>query len=482
MQERSWNLDNSYARLSSHFFSMVQLKKTNKAQLVLFNTPLAEKLNLPTDDFLLPSYLSANIILPGSTPIAQAYAGHQFGHFNMLGDGRALLLGEQINLKGERFDLHLKGSGPTPYSRRGDGRATLSAMLREYLYSEAMHGLNIPTSRSLAVVKTGEDIYREDIHKGAVLTRIASSHLRVGTFEYAAHIRDEIAVKELLDYTIARHYSHLKDEPNQALAFLNEVMNRQIVLIVDWMRVGFIHGVMNTDNMSIAGETIDYGPCAFMNGYDPATVFSSIDTSGRYAFGNQPGITHWNLGCLASALLSAIDPIKEKAIELAKEQLAMFPKRFDDRWCQMMARKIGFSQSDEATNRLIHSLLDIMKTEQGDYTNVFSYLMEVPVPDDAIYHTEGFKIWKQNREKLINERSMLKTDLIEMMQKENPVYIPRNYLVEEALDKFTQEKDETLFHELLTIMQNPYTFREENKIFQQPPVTGDDCYKTFCNT
>jgi uncharacterized protein YdiU (UPF0061 family) len=482
MQERSWNFDNSYTRLSSHFYSPVETEPTKEAKLILFNHHLAEKLNLPNEEQINPAYLSANAFPPGSSPIAQAYAGHQFGHFNMLGDGRALLIGEQITPHGNRFDIQLKGSGPTPYSRRGDGRATLSAMLREYLYSEAMYGLGISTTRSLAVVKTGEQVIREDIHEGAVLARIAKSHLRVGTFEYAAHIRGEAALKELLDYTIDRHYPHLKEESNPALGLLNEVMNHQIALIVDWMRVGFIHGVMNTDNMSIAGETIDYGPCAFMNRYDPNTVFSSIDTAGRYAFGNQPAIAQWNLGCLASALLSAIDPIKEKAIEIAKEKLAMFPKRFDDRWCQMMARKIGFSQSDEATNRLIHSLLDIMKTEQGDYTNVFSHLMDVPVPDDTIYHSEIFIKWKEKHKQLMNERSLLKTDLIEIMRKENPIYIPKNYLVEDALERFVQQQDDTLFHALITLMKNPYTFKEENRNFQLPPSCGDADYKTFCNT
>jgi uncharacterized protein YdiU (UPF0061 family) len=482
MQERSWNFDNSYTRLSSHFYSPVETEPTKEAKLILFNHHLAEKLNLPTDEQIISKYLSANDFPPGSQPIAQAYAGHQFGHFNMLGDGRALLLGEQINLKGERFDIQLKGSGPTPYSRRGDGRATLSAMLREYLYSEAMHGLGIPTTRSLAVVKTGEEVYREDVHEGAVLTRVATSHLRVGTFEYAAHIRGEAALKELLDYTIDRHYPHLKEESNYALALLNEVMNHQIHLIVEWMRVGFIHGVMNTDNMSIAGETIDYGPCAFMNHYDPTTVFSSIDTGGRYAFGNQPDIAHWNLGCLASALLTAIDSDQEKAIEKAKDLLSDFSKRFDDNWHQMMGRKIGFTESDAIIKSLIHSLLDIMKKEKGDYTNVFSHLMDVPVPDDTIYHSESFIKWKEKREQLMKERSMLKTDLIEMMRKENPIYIPRNYLVEEALERFVQQQDDILFHDLITLMKDPYTLRNENNIFQLPPSCGDADYKTFCNT
>jgi len=482
MQERSWNFDNSYTRLSSHLYSPVETAPTKEAKLILLNDALAEKLNLPSEDLKLPFYLSANAFPPGSNPIAQAYAGHQFGHFNMLGDGRALLIGEQLTPQGNRYDIQLKGSGPTPYSRRGDGRATLSAMLREYLYSEAMHGLGISTTRSLAIVQTGEQVIREDIHEGAVLTRIAKSHLRVGTFEYAAHIRDEDAVKELLNYTIHRHYPHLKEESNYALALLNEVMNQQIALVVEWIRVGFIHGVMNTDNMSIAGETIDYGPCAFMNRYDPATVFSSIDTGGRYAFGNQPAIAHWNLGCLASALLSAIDPVKEKAIELAKEQLGKFSEIFNDAWHQMMARKIGFTASDDNVKRLTHSLLDILKQEQGDYINVFSHLMDVDIPDDSIYHSEIFIKWKASWEELIKERSLLKQDLIEVMRKENPVYIPRNYLIEEALEKFTQEKDEKLFHQLLRLMKDPYIFKEENKYFQQPPLTGDDRYKTFCNT
>lgn len=481
MPERSWNFDNSYTRLSSHFYSSVKTEPTKEAKLILFNDALAEKLNLPTEELKLPFYLSANAFPPGSYPIAQAYAGHQFGHFNMLGDGRALLIGEQLTPQGIRYDIQLKGSGPTPYSRRGDGRATLSAMLREYLYSEAMHGLGIPTTRSLAVVKTGEQVIREDLHEGAVLTRIAQSHLRVGTFEYAAHLRDEAAVQELLHYTIERHYNDLKNESNPALALLHEVMNRQIDLIVDWMRVGFIHGVMNTDNMSISGETIDFGPCAFMNQYDPATVFSSIDRTGRYAFGNQPGIAHWNLGCLASALLSSINPDKEKAIELAKELLAQFPERFRKKWYAMMGNKIGLTDPDSSDQTYIDELLEIMKEEHADYTNLFLHLMEINVPNEPIYQSPSFLNWKSKWYECVHT-SENRMESIEKMKKNNPVYIPRNYLVEEALEQFVNNGNDKLYHRILNRMYQPYVFTESDSDLLQPPLQGDKGYRTFCNT
>jgi uncharacterized protein YdiU (UPF0061 family) len=479
-----WNFNHSYITLPENLFSRVQIQKVSKPELVLYNAFLDKILGLGFSDLdndSLAKIFSGQQIPADAYPIAQAYAGHQFGHFNQLGDGRAVLLGEHIAPNEKRYDIQFKGSGITPYSRRGDGQATLSAMLREYLYSEAMHGLGIATTRSLAVVKTGEHVIRQELHEGAVLTRIAASHIRVGTFEYAAHLQGKDTLKALFDYTIQRHFPHLKDAENAALAFLDEVMRGQIALIVEWMRVGFIHGVMNTDNMSIAGETIDYGPCAFMNVYDPATVFSSIDTNGRYAFGNQPSIAHWNLGCLASALLSLIDDNTDAAVEKAKELLQKFTQQLKHAWYQMMGRKTGLINPDESDINMIDALLAIMKKHQADYTNTFCYLMEIPVPDHSFYHQEEWILWKTKwQERIVEKNDPEKTKAA--MKAANPIYIPRNYLVEEALDNFTTKQNSDLFDQLLQRMKKPYQYDEKDHPFQEPPINGDRHYQTFCNT
>lgn len=479
-----FNFNHSYISLPENLFSRVQPQSMAAPQLILYNASVDAELGLEyiqKNNERLADIFSGQQIPADAYPIAQAYAGHQFGHFNQLGDGRAILLGEHIAPNGKRYDIQLKGSGITPYSRRGDGQATLSAMLREYLYSEAMHGLGISTTRSLAVVKTGESVIRQELHEGAILTRVAASHIRVGTFEYAAHLQGKDTLKALFNYTIQRHFPHVKESGNQALTFLDEVMRLQIALIVEWMRVGFIHGVMNTDNMSIAGETIDYGPCAFMNAYDPNTVFSSIDTNGRYAFGNQPSIAHWNLGCLASALLALIDDNTDTAVEKAKSLLQQFPERFRHEWYNMMGRKTGLIITDESDRYLIDELLAIMKKHQADYTNTFCYLMEIPVPDHSMYQTEEFISWKLKRD----ERLTLKNSVEErttIMRSSNPIYIPRNYVVEEALDNFTSDQSSTLFDQILEQMKDPYHYDKKDSILQEPPPHGDTHYQTFCNT
>ena len=479
-----WNFDHSYTTLPENLFSRVQVQKLSKPELILYNASLDKILGLGFSDLdndSLAKIFSGQQIPANAYPIAQAYAGHQFGHFNQLGDGRAILLGEHIAPNEKRYDIQLKGSGITPYSRRGDGQATLSAMLREYLYSEAMHGLGIATTRSLAVVKTGEHVIRQEVNEGAILTRIAASHIRVGTFEYAAHLHGKDTLKALYDYTIQRHFPNLKDAENAALTFLNEVIQLQIELIVEWMRVGFIHGVMNTDNMSIAGETIDYGPCAFMNAYDPATVFSSIDTNGRYAFGNQPSIAHWNLGCLASALLSLIDENTDAAVEKAKELLQKFPQQFQEAWYQMMGRKTGLIDPDESDIYLIDELLTIIKKYKGDYTNTFCYLMNIPVPDHSIYQTEEFISWKLKWDERLTSKNSAESRFT-IMRSSNPIYIPRNYLVEEALENFTTNQDNVLFDQMLQRMRTPYQYDEKDRLLQEPPPHGDAHYHTFCNT
>jgi uncharacterized protein YdiU (UPF0061 family) len=479
-----WNIDNSYSNLPERLFSHVHPQQIDNPSLVLYNQALGNELGLKVSlesNEILAELFSGKKLPPNSKPIAQAYAGHQFGHFNMLGDGRALLIGEQITPDNKRYDIQLKGSGLTPYSRRGDGQATLSAMLREYLYSEAMHGLGIATTRSLAVVKTGEEVVRQELHEGAILTRIASSHIRVGTFEYAAHLQGKDTLRALFDYTIERHYPHLKEKENPALALLTEVMQRQIALITEWMRVGFIHGVMNTDNVSIACETIDYGPCAFMNTYHPDTVFSSIDTKGRYAYGNQPSIAHWNIGCLASALITLIDDNQDTAVVKAKELLQTFPELFRKEWYQMLGRKTGLIDPDDTEKRMIDELLEIMKIHQADYTNLFAHLMNIPVPDHAVYQTQELLAWESKWRERIAERE--NAAIIETtMRKANPIYIPRNYVVEEALDAYAQHQDKTRFNQLLQRMQDPYSYNKKDSELQQPPSKGDTHYQTFCNT
>jgi uncharacterized protein YdiU (UPF0061 family) len=479
-----FQFNHSYITLPENLFSRVDIEKIPTPELILYNSALDTEISLHFADEkneVLAALFSGQQIPEGAYPIAQAYAGHQFGHFNILGDGRAILLGEHIAPNQKRYDIQFKGSGITPYSRRGDGKATLSAMLREYLYSEAMHGLGIPTTRSLAVVKTGEDVIRQEIHAGAVLTRIASSHIRVGTFEYAGRLQEKETIQALFDYTIQRHFPHLKESVHPALAFLNEVMRLQISLIVEWMRVGFIHGVMNTDNMSIAGETIDYGPCSFMNAYHPDTVFSAIDTQGRYAYGNQPAIAQWNLACLAGALLKLIDDDQPRAIEKAKSILNEFPALYNEAWYAMMGRKTGLINPDSSDQKLIDELLEIMKMHQADYTNMFAYLMHIPVPDHKVYQNEEFLVWQSTWQKNISRRE--KTESIQSaMRQANPIYILRNYLVEEALDAYTQHQDNTRFNQLLQRMQDPYCYNEKDKGLQQPPVNGDTHYQTYCNT
>ena len=479
-----FKFDHSYISLPENLFCRAQPQKTGKPELILYNELLDKTLGLEFANErkeILAAIFSGQKIPEGAYPIAQAYAGHQFGHFNQLGDGRAILLGEHIGPDNKRYDIQFKGSGITPYSRRGDGQATLSAMLREYLYSEAMHGLGIATTRSLAVVKTGEEVVRQELNEGAILTRIASSHIRVGSFEYAAHLQGKDTLRALFDYTIERHFPHLKEKENPALALLGEVMQKQIALITEWMRVGFIHGVMNTDNASISGETIDYGPCAFMNAYDPSTVFSSIDTNGRYAFGNQPSIAHWNMGCLASALLMLIDDHQDTAIEKVKALLLTFPESFRKAYYHMLGRKTGLLNPDDAEKKLIDELLEMMKMHQADYTNMFAHLMNIPVPDHAVYQTQEFLTWKSKWQERITQKNET-GEIKECMKAANPVYIPRNYLVEEALDHFTSNQNSTLFDQLLIRMKNPYDYDAKDYSLQQPPHNGDTHYQTFCNT
>lgn len=476
MSYDDFDFEHSYQHLPDELFAPVRPTRVATPKLLLFNASLAEKLGLPSMDSTLAAlYLSGNQNIPSAQPIAQAYAGHQFGHATMLGDGRAILLGEQITPTGQRVDIQLKGAGPTPFSRRGDGRATLNAVLREYLISEAMAALGIPTTRSLAVVTTGEAVRRPQPHPGAVLTRVSASHLRVGTFQYAAWHPQKALLPALVTYTIARHYPDAAHAENPALALLSAVMKQQINTVVHWFRVGFIHGVMNTDNCTISGETLDYGPCAFMDTYHPNTVFSSIDHQGRYAFGQQASITQWNLERLAEALLPDIHPQTERAIELASAVLDDFHPRFTQQWLNMMHAKLGLTQTD---NALVDDWLTLLQQQQMDYTNAHRALMQPQLPDAPQYHTAAFQAWWQRWLPLFTAGGEQASRL---MQAANPSIIPRNHKVNQALSDAENGSMDT-FNALSQALSAPYEERALNDEFVLPPQEHEAVKHTFCGT
>ena len=479
----NWNFDNSYSRLPNAFKENIKPVSVKSPELLLLNEKLASELNLNFENITkdeLSEIFAGNVLPKGSNTIAQAYAGHQFGHFTMLGDGRATLLGEHLTNKKQRYDIQFKGSGKTSFSRNGDGRAALGPMLREYIISEAINYLNIPTTRGLAVVKTGEQVFREIPLPGAILTRVASSHIRVGTFQYIAARENENELKIFFDYVIKRHYPHLKDFENIALEFLKAVLDKQIDLVVNWMRVSFVHGVMNTDNMSISGETIDYGPCAFMDTYDPQTVFSSIDKMGRYAYCNQPIITKWNLARLAECLIPLIDTNQNKSIELATDIINSFEKKYEEKWMEMMRRKLGLSILDEKDKFLILDLLTWMHQHKADYTNTFCYLMNEKIQNDKIYTDYHFKIWKKRWQERLKKEKNIQEKSIELMKKNNPIVIPRNHKIEEVL-KAAQEDNLKPYLRLLEILKKPYSSREGLKDYQTLSNSNEK-YKTFCGT
>jgi Uncharacterized conserved protein len=479
-----FQFDNSYARLEHRLYSKTNPTPVRQPEMVIFNSQLAEDLNLPYSHekkLIWTSVLSGNQLAKGSMPIAQAYAGHQFGHFTMLGDGRAILIGEHLDSMGRRYDIQLKGAGPTPYSRQGDGRATLRAMLREYLISESMHSLGIPTSRSLAVINTGEQVYRERAHDGAVLTRVMKSHIRVGTLEYINHFLDKNSLSSFVDYTIQRLYPELIDADNKPLALLKKVTSLQIDLIVSWMRVGFIHGVMNTDNTSLSGETFDYGPCAFMNTYHPDTVFSSIDRQGRYAFGNQPAIGQWNLVCLANALIPIIHQDMEQAVEMAKTVIDYYPSEYAKKWLHMMGQKLGLENTTEQDRALVNELLEWMKNNKADYTQTFISLGFPEKIKDPLFESEDFTQFRQKWLSRIAKNSNGITTAHQIMQYSNPYTIPRNHLVEQALEHAV-DGNMNLFYLLIQDMQSCYNYQLEKNPNDKPPEAFDLTYKTYCGT
>ncbi|WP_440643555.1 protein adenylyltransferase SelO [Candidatus Pelagibacter sp. HIMB123] len=477
-----WHFDNTYSKLSNTFKENIKPTPVHDPELVILNEELASTLNLDfskTDKKKLAEIFSGNSIPEETNTIAQAYAGHQFGHFTMLGDGRAVLLGEHLVNNDNRFDIQFKGSGRTSFSRGGDGRAALGPMLREYIISEAIHSLNIPTTRSLAVVKTGEKVVRENLLQGAILTRVASSHLRVGTFQYIAATHNIENLNTLVDYTVNRHYPEIKTSNSKALDLLNLVMEKQCQLVINWMRVGFIHGVMNTDNMAISGETIDYGPCAFMDHYDPKTVFSSIDKFGRYAFSNQPPITKWNLARFAECLIPLIDKNEDTAIKLATDLIDNFQNIYEDKWLNMMRDKLGLFGEDKNDKKLINDLFNWMEKNKADYTNTFCNLMDIN--SDEIYKNNDFIDWKNQWKKRSELNKSTEEKQNKLMKLNNPIVIPRNHKVEEALaeaDKGSLDK----MKKLLAILKNPYDNHNNIEEYQLPAPSSNEKYKTFCGT
>ena len=478
-----WHFDNTYSKLSNTFKEDIKPTPVHDPELIILNKELAEDLNLnfsKIDTKNLAKLFSGNLLPEGTNTIAQAYAGHQFGHFTVLGDGRAVLLGEHLVNGTNRFDIQFKGSGKTSFSRNGDGRAALGPMLREYIISEAMNGLNIPTTRSLAVVKSGEEVIRETSLPGAILTRVASSHIRVGTFQYIASRQKKDELEVFLNYVINRHYPNLKNSQNKPLDLLNIVIEKQIDLIVNWMRVGFIHGVMNTDNVSISGETIDYGPCAFMDIYDPKTVFSSIDQMGRYAYCNQPVVTKWNLSRFAECLIPLIDEDQNKAIQIATEIINSFEKQYEEKWLNMMRDKLGLFGIDEKDKLLIVDLLTWMHQSKTDYTNTFCYLMNEKIKEDVSYEDEVFKNWKKRWNERLKTNNSTPEKYLKLMRKVNPLIIPRNHKVEKALNEAEQGNLES-FTQLVEILKKPYT--KQKDIFNyQVPSLSEEKYQTFCGT
>jgi len=399
----------------------------------------------------------------------------------MLGDGRAVLMGEHLSKKNERYDIQFKGSGKTSFSRGGDGRAVLGPMLREYIISEAMHALKIPTTRSLSVVKTGETVDREKPEQGAILTRIASSHIRVGTFQYIAAKQNIEELKLLVNFTIDRHFSEIKSSNDKALDLLNLLMEKQCNLVVNWMRVGFIHGVMNTDNMTISGQTIDYGPCAFMDHYDAKTVFSSIDKFGRYSFSNQPKITKWNLARFAECLIPLIDQDEDSAIKKASEVVDNFEKIYEKKWLNMMRDKLGLFGEDINDLKLINKLLNWMELNQADYTNTFCHLMKTNSVNEQKFENTSFINWFKEWENRILMNKGSKEKSINLMKKTNPIFIPRNHKVEEALKNVNENNFQSL-KELLDVINKPYQNNENLKDYKEPANLNGIKYQTFCGT
>ncbi len=484
LAQTGWNFDNSYARLPKSFFTILNPVAVRSPKLVILNYHLATSLGLNVQALQGKDgieVLAGKRIPEGALPLSQAYAGHQFGHFTMLGDGRAHLIGEQITPSGERFDIQLKGSGQTPYSRRGDGRAALGPMLREYIISEAMHALGITTTRSLAVVTTGEKVIRETFLTGAILTRVAASHLRVGTFQYVAKWGTVEEIIILADYTLKRHFPGVEADNNRYLSLLKEVIRRQASLIAKWLLVGFIHGVMNTDNMALSGETIDYGPCAFMDSYDPATVFSSIDLQGRYAYGNQPAIAGWNLARFAETLLPLLHDDKEQSVKLAQDAISEFTELYQRHWLAGMRAKLGIFNEELQDESLIEGLLSLMHKFGADYTNTFRALTFDTTEDTEFFSATEFREWHKLWQARLGRQQESKDSSLQLMRNTNPALIPRNHRVEAALEA-AEQGNYSVMECLLDALSNPYAHSPEQADYATLPALSASPYQTFCGT
>ncbi len=485
------NFDNSYRRLPERFYAPLVPTPVAAPRLIAFNRPLAAELGLDADA-LAPAaagIFSGNTPAEGAEPIALAYAGHQFGNFvPQLGDGRAILLGEVVDRRGVRRDIQLKGSGPTPFSRNGDGRAALGPVLREYVVSEAMHALGIPTTRALAAVETGQSVFRETRLPGAVITRVAASHIRVGTFQYFAARSDAEALKLLADHVIARHYPEAASAERPYLALLAAVAQRQAALVARWMMVGFVHGVMNTDNTSISGETIDYGPCAFLDAYDPATVFSSIDQHGRYAFRNQPAIAQWNIARFAETLLFLIDPDIDAAIAAATKVLEDMNAAFEQAWLAGMRAKLGLIVQETEDGALVGELLHAMHVGRADYTLTFRRLSHTPGAERSLDHARGlfqdavlFDAWAARWRTRLEREASTPAERSALMRATNPAIIPRNHKVEEMITA-ALSGDLLPFEALLRATARPFEENPEFAAYMRPSDTADEPYRTFCGT
>ena len=472
--------DNSYAKLPDRFYTRLAPTPVRAPGLIRVNGALARDLGIDPDALASPdglSVLAGNAVPPGADPLAQAYAGHQFGGWvPQLGDGRAILLGEVMGRDGIRRDIQLKGSGRTPYSRMGDGRAWLGPVLREYIVSEAMHALGIPTTRALAAVTTGEIVVRERPLPGAVLARVAQSHIRVGTFQYFAARQDTEGLRSLTDHVIARHYP----EAETPLELLNAVIGRQARLVAQWMGVGFIHGVMNTDNTQIAGETIDYGPCAFMDTYHPETVYSSIDHYGRYAYNKQPDILVWNLAQFATCLLPLMEGDRNAAIEAATEAVHDFAPRFQEAWTDVFRAKLGLTTAEEGDALLAHAFLDAMAAGRADFTNAFRGLAD-GTAEAAFEDPAPFRDWRAGWVARLAREGATPSDRAADLKRANPAFLPRNHRVEEAIAAGLSG-DYAPFERLVSVLSRPFDDQPENADLRTPPAQGEEVLQTFCGT
>lgn len=478
-------LSQSYAQLPGMFYQSLAPTPVTSPELLLWNDELAQALNMDftgLDALQKAQFFSGNRLFPGSQPLSQAYSGHQFGHFTHLGDGRAHLLGEYEDMQGRRWDIQLKGSGRTRYSRNGDGRAALGPVLREYIISEAMAALGVPTTRGLAVVASGEPVYREEVLPGAILTRVARCHIRVGTFQFALAQGDIEALRALFDYSVQRLAPQCVESECPPLAFLQWVQDQQAALVARWLLLGFIHGVMNTDNMAISGETIDYGPCAFLDVYQPDTVFSSIDRQGRYRYSHQGTIAHWNLTRFAETLLPLIDADGGRAAEMATQTLAGFPGELHEQWLGGMCRKLGWETPESDDAQLIGQWLQLLEKHEQDFTNSFFALGNEEERDREFFQAQAVQQWLGKREQRIERAALKRGESAHILSLSNPAVIPRNHRVEQALKLAEAEGDMSLVHRLLAVVKSPYSVADQDREYQQLPSPQERVYQTFCGT